>query len=145
MKLLVPSSLSAISGAYGQYQNVSARRSDKEVWQPDRKSVGRESVDDPENRLRGGDGVSDNTQPTHGFEVTSASNGSPKLWSELTDIDDGCEIANEEDHFRARDLETTMTMSELITKLTLAAATTGMPLVPIPYTSRRALKRNPVP
>jgi hypothetical protein len=95
--------------------------------------------------LRGGDGVRDNTQPTHGSEITSSSNGSPKLWSELPDIDNGCEISNEEDHFRARDRETTMTMSELIIKLTLAAATTGMPLVPIPYTSKRALKRNPVP
>ena len=108
-------------------------------------SVGCESVHDPENRLRGGDGVRHNTQPTHGSVITPSPYGTPKLRGELTDVDDGREIANEEDHFRTRDLETTMTMSELITRLTQAAAITGNPLVPIPYTSRRALKRNPVP
>jgi hypothetical protein len=131
-QLTITGMRSANSGSHSQYENVTARRRDKKIGQANGQPVRCKSVDDPENCLRGGDGVGDNAEPTHGFQVTSATNRSPKLWSELTDVDDGREIADEKDHCFARDLDTTMTMSELITKLTQAAATIGIPLVPIP-------------
>ena len=64
--------------------------------------------------------------------IVPTSNRAPQLRRELTDVDNCGQVADKDDHGRIRALVTTVTMSELMKRLTPAATITGIALVPIP-------------
>lgn len=91
------------------------------------------SVNDPEDCLGGRNRVCHEAQSTHRLCIVLIPNRSPKLRGELAHVDDCRHVPNEKNHVcRRRDQVTTVTMMELMAKLTHAAAITGMPPVPIP-------------
>jgi hypothetical protein len=118
--------------AHRENENVTTGRGDEDVRQPDRESVGGESVDGPQDRLAGRDDVRDDTYAGHRTVIVAVPDYAPQLRRKLSDIDNRRHVADEDDHGRVRAFVTTVTMRELMTRLTLAATITGMPLVPIP-------------
>jgi hypothetical protein len=113
------------SGSNSQDEDVATSRRDENIRESDWQSVSCESVHDPEGGLCRRNRVSGETDSAHGLPRVAPLHCPPQLRRELTDVNDSCQVADDENHVGIRVLATNALMSELMTKLTHAATITG--------------------